>query len=113
MARVRARHKEAFQSAVKAGVKIAFGTDVGGFEHGSNAQEFQFMVDYGMTPLEAIRSATVRGAELLRKEKDLGAIAAGHLADIVGVEGDPLQDIRAMTRVRFVMKGGTVVKEQP
>jgi imidazolonepropionase-like amidohydrolase len=113
MARVRARHKEAFQAAVKAGVKIAFGTDVGGFDHGTNAREFQVMVDYGMTPLEAIRSATVRGAELLRKEKDLGAIAAGRLADIIGVEGDPLRDISAMTRVRFVMKGGTVVKEQP
>lgn len=107
---VRARHKAAFQMAMKAGVKIAFGTDAGGFDHGMNAQEFRFMVDDGMSALEAIRSATIRGAELLRKQKDLGAIAPGYFADIIAVDGDPLRDIGAMTHVGFVMKNGVVVK---
>jgi imidazolonepropionase-like amidohydrolase len=109
---VRARHKQAFQMAHKAGVKIAFGTDAGGFEHGQNAREFQFMVDDGMSPLEAIRSATVTGAELLRKEKEIGAIAPGHFADIIAVDGDPLRDVGALMRVKFVMKAGTVLKQQ-
>jgi imidazolonepropionase-like amidohydrolase len=107
---VRARHKHAFQMAVKMGVKIAFGTDAGGFDHGDNAKEFQFMVDNGMAPLEAIRSATLRGAELLHKEKDLGAIAPGYFADLIAVEGDPLRDVNALTKVKFVMKGGIVAK---
>jgi imidazolonepropionase-like amidohydrolase len=107
---VRARHKHAFQMAVKMGVKIAFGTDAGGFDHGDNAKEFQFMVDNGMAPLEAIRSATLRGAELLHKEKELGAIAPGYFADLIAVEGDPLRDVNALTRVKFVMKGGIVAK---
>jgi imidazolonepropionase-like amidohydrolase len=109
---VRARHKQAFQMAHKAGVKIAFGTDAGGFEHGQTAREFQFMVDDGMSPLEAIRSATVTGAELLRKEKEIGAIAPGHFADIIAVDGDPLRDVGALMRVKFVMKAGTVLKQQ-
>jgi imidazolonepropionase-like amidohydrolase len=111
MNEVRARHKQAFQMAMKAGVKIVFGTDAGGFDHGANAQEFKFMVEDGMSPMEAIRTATVRGAELLRREKDLGAVAPGHLADIIAVEGDPLRDITSMTRVKFVMKGGVVAKQ--
>jgi imidazolonepropionase-like amidohydrolase len=112
MERVRATHRKAFQAAVKAGVKIVFGTDVGGFDHGQQAREFSFMTKLGMSPLEAIRSATVRGAELLRREADLGAIAKGRLADLVAVEGDPLADIRAMEHVSFVMKGGHVFKNQ-
>lgn len=108
---VRARHKQAFQKAAKAGVKIAFGTDAGGFDHGKNAQEFQFMVDDGMPPLEAIRSATLRGAELLHQEKELGVIAPGYFADLIAVEGDPLRDVSALTKVKFVMKGGAVVKQ--
>jgi imidazolonepropionase-like amidohydrolase len=109
---VKARHKKGFQAAIKAGAKIAFGTDAGGFEHGANAQEFRVMVDHGMTPLQAIRSATVVGAELLRKEKDLGAVAPGHLADIIAVDGDPLRDVTVLEHVKFVMKGGAVVKQQ-
>ncbi len=109
---VRSRHRQAFQMAMKAGVKIVFGTDAGGFDHGANAHEFQSMVDAGMSPLEAIRSATLRGAELLRKEKDLGSIAPGHFADIIAVEGDPLRDIGAMMHVTFVMKDGAVVKRK-
>ena len=109
---IRARHKKSFQAALKAGVKIAFGTDAGGFDAGANAREFEVMVDYGMTPLDAVRSATIRGAELLRKENDLGAVAPGRLADIIAVDGDPLKDIAALQRVQLVMKGGTVLKNE-
>lgn len=112
MNRIRARHKQAFQLAMKAGVKIAFGTDVGGYDHGQNAQEFKQMVEYGMSPLEALRTATIRAAQLLRKERDLGAIAPGCFADIIAVEGNPLDDIEAMLRVRFVMKDGSIFKHQ-
>jgi len=113
MNEVRAHHKSSFQMAMKGGVKIVFGTDAGGFEHGMNAQEFRYMVDDGMSPLEALRSATIRPADLLRKEKDLGAVAPGYLADIIAVDGDPLRDVGAMSRVGFVMKGGVVVKKAP
>jgi len=106
--RVVESHKRTFQAGMKAGVKIVFGTDVGGFPHGTNNREFTYMVEYGMTPLEAIRSATTRAAELLRMEKEIGAIAPGHYADIIAVQGDPLQNIEAIKNVRFVMKGGEV-----
>jgi imidazolonepropionase-like amidohydrolase len=108
--RIVASHKEVFQKAMKMGVKIAFGTDAGAFEHGTQARELVRMVDYGMPPLEAIRSATVRGAELLRLEKEIGTVEPGKAADVIAVEGDPLQDISALTRVAFVMKGGEVYK---
>ncbi|HSE37459.1 MAG TPA: amidohydrolase family protein [Blastocatellia bacterium] len=108
--RIVARHKEVFHKALKMGVKICFGTDVGAFEHGTSAREFARMVDYGMKPLDAIRSATIRGAELLRMEKHIGSIETGKLADIIAVEGDPLKDIKALTTVKFVMKGGKVYK---
>ena len=109
--RVVESHKRTFQNAMKLGVKIVFGTDVGGFPHGTNNREFSYMVEYGMTPLEAIRSATTRAAELLRMEKDLGSIAAGRYADMIAVEGDPLQNIEAIKKVRFVMKAGVVYVE--
>jgi imidazolonepropionase-like amidohydrolase len=108
--RVVESHKRTFQAAMKAGVKIVFGTDVGAFPHGTNNREFTYMVEYGMTPLEAIRSATTRAAELLRMEKDIGVIAPGHYADIIAVQGDPLQNIEAIKNVRFVMKGGEVFR---
>ena len=108
--RIVASHKEVFQKAMKMGVKIAFGTDAGAFEHGTQARELVRMVDYGMPPLEAIRSATVRGAELLRLEKEIGTVESGKAADVIAVEGDPLQDISVLTRVAFVMKGGEVYK---
>jgi imidazolonepropionase-like amidohydrolase len=110
--RIVANHKEVFQKAMKMGVKICFGTDVGAFEHGTSAREFVKMVEYGMKPIEAIRSATTRAAELLRMEKQIGSIASGKLADIIAVEGNPLDDIKALTRVTFVMKGGKVFKSQ-
>lgn len=100
------RHKQTFQKAMKAGVKIVFGTDVGAFPHGTGAREFVLMVDYGMSPIEAIRSATTRAAELIRMEDRVGSLSAGHYADVVGVPGDPTKDIKALTNVTFVMKGG-------
>ena len=91
-------------------MKIAFGTDVGAYEHGTSARELARMVEYGMSPLDAIRSATVRGAELLRMEKDLGTLEPGKYADVIAVEGDPLKDIGVLSRVIFVMKAGEVYK---
>jgi imidazolonepropionase-like amidohydrolase len=105
-----ASHKQVFQKALRMNVKIAFGTDAGAFEHGTQAREFQLMVDYGMKPLEAIRAATLRAAELLRMEKQIGSIEPGKFADIVAVEGDPLSDITSLQRVRFVMKAGQIYK---
>ena len=111
--RIVAHHKEVFQKAMKMGVKIVFGTDVGAFEHGTSAREFVLMCDYGMKPLEAIRSATTRASELLRLEKQIGSIEANKLADIIAVEGNPLDDVKALTRVKFVMKAGEVFKSPP
>jgi len=108
--RIVAHHKEVFQKAMRLGVKICFGTDVGAFEHGTSAREFVKMVEYGMKPIEAIRSATTRAAELLRMEKQIGSIEKGKLADIIAVEGNPVDDIKALTRVTFVMKGGNIFK---
>jgi imidazolonepropionase-like amidohydrolase len=110
MNRIVASHKRVFQSAMKLGVKIVFGTDVGAFPHGTSAREFVRMVDYGMSPIEAIRSASTRAAELLRMEKQIGTLASGAYADVIAVDGDPLADITALQRVRFVMKGGSIVK---
>ncbi|WP_375416720.1 amidohydrolase family protein [uncultured Hymenobacter sp.] len=98
--------------AYKAGVKIAFGTDAGVYRHGLNAKEFQYMTEAGMPPLEAIRAATLNAAELLGQTANLGALEAGKFADLVAVEGDPLQDITQLQRVRFVMKQGVVYKQE-
>jgi len=104
-------HGETFQRAVKAGVKIAFGTDVGGFDWGVNpAKEFPLMVKYGMTPVQAIRSATTNAAELLGMQNDVGSIAPGKYADLVAVKGDPLSDVTVLEKIDFVMKGGEVFK---
>jgi imidazolonepropionase-like amidohydrolase len=107
-------HEDTFKRAMKAGVKIAFGTDAGGFDWKINpAKEFSSMVKFGMTPAQAIRSATVTAAELLGMKDSLGAIEAGKLADIVAVPGDPLADVSVMEKVDFVMKGGVVQKQKP
>ncbi|HYM61222.1 MAG TPA: amidohydrolase family protein [Thermoanaerobaculia bacterium] len=105
-------HGPSFQRAMKAGIKIVFGTDVGGFSWTEPiAQEFERMVEFGMKPMDAIRSATSRPAEMLDMTSDLGVIAAGAYADIVAVSGDPLKNIGVLKDVRFVMKNGKVVKE--
>lgn len=101
--------REGFAKCVKAGVRIAFGTDSGIYPHGLNARQFAYQVRCGQTPLEAIRSATLTAAELLRMEDELGRIAPGYHADLVAVAGDPLSDVRLLEDVRFVMKGGQVL----
>jgi imidazolonepropionase-like amidohydrolase len=98
--------RDGFAKAVKAGVRIAFGTDAGVYPHGDNARQFAYMVRYGLTPMEAIRSATISSAQLLGKEKEIGSIAAGKFADLIAVEGDPLQDIEKLRQVRAVIKSG-------
>jgi len=104
-------HGETFQRAVKAGVKIAFGTDAGGFDWGIDpAKEFPLMVKYGMTPAQAIRSATTSAADLLGMQNDVGSIAPGKYADLVAVKGDPLSDVSVLEQIDFVMKGGEVFK---
>jgi imidazolonepropionase-like amidohydrolase len=100
--------RESLKKAIAAGVKIAFGTDAGVYPHGENAHEFAVYVKYGMSPLEALRTATLRAADLLGVS-DRGVIEAGKLADLVAVPGDPLQDITATERVSWTMVGGRIV----
>ncbi|WP_105103937.1 metal-dependent hydrolase family protein [Microbulbifer pacificus] len=103
--------QDTFRRAHKKGVNIAFGTDTGVSRHGDNAKEFSLMVQGGMSPADAIRSATLNAAQLLKVEDELGSIAPGKWADMIGVIGNPLEDITALQRVRFVMKGGEVFKQ--
>ena len=106
-------HAETFRRALKAGVKIAFGTDVGGFEWTVNpANEFPLMVQYGMTPAQALRAATVSGAELLDMKNQIGSVEPGKLADLDAVSGNPLSDVKVLENVNFVMKEGVVYKQQ-
>ncbi len=100
-----------FTKAVRAGVKMTFGTDAGVCPHGINARQFAFMVKYGMTPMQAIQSATVNAADLIGHSELFGSITAGKSADIVAVKGDPLADIRELEHVQFVMKEGKVYKQ--
>jgi imidazolonepropionase-like amidohydrolase len=97
-------------NAIRAGVKIAFGTDAGVAPHGQNARQFALLVERGMTPLAALQAATVTAADLLGVT-DRGALEPGLLADVVAVSGNPLADVRALERVDFVMKGGEVARE--
>lgn len=103
--------RENFERAVKAGAKMAFGTDAGVYPHGDNAKQFFYMVKYGMTPAQAIRAATSNAADLIGRAQDVGSVEAGKYADIIAVSADPLKDVRALENVGFVMKGGTVVKD--
>jgi imidazolonepropionase-like amidohydrolase len=103
--------RENFEKAVKAGVKMAFGTDAGVYPHGDNAKQFYYMVKFGMTPAQAIRAATSSAADLIGRASDVGTIEPGKYADIIAVQSDPLSDIRSLEHVDFVMKGGTVYKD--
>lgn len=103
--------QDTFEKAYKAGVTIAFGTDCGVSPHGANAMEFVYMVERGMPEMEAIRSATVTASELLGVQNELGSIAEGKLADIVAVDGNPLEDISLLTDIGFVMKDGAVYRQ--
>ena len=108
-----ALHGPSLQRALKAGVKVAFGTDVGGFSWSEPiAQEFPRLVEFGMTPMGAIQSATSRAAELLGRSGQLGVIAPGAYADIVAVDGDPLADVKVLEKVAFVMKDGKIHRNQ-
>jgi imidazolonepropionase-like amidohydrolase len=96
--------------AFAAGVKVGFGTDAAVYPHGLNAHEFAVMVKLGLTPLQAIQAATINDADLLGWSDKVGTIEPGKWADIVAVDGDPLADVTTLERVKFVMKGGEVVK---
>jgi imidazolonepropionase-like amidohydrolase len=100
-----------FGKAYKAGVKIAFGTDAGVYAHGKNGKEFEYMVEAGMPPMEAIKAATTSAADLLGITDITGSISKGKMADIVAVDGDPLTDIKTMQNVTFVMKEGKIYKQ--
>jgi len=104
--------QETFGKAYKAGVKIAFGTDSGVSPHGDNAKEFMYMVEVGMPPYEAIKSATVAASDLLRISDQYGTLESGKMADIVAVKGNPLEDITILQKVSFVMKDGVVYKNE-
>lgn len=104
------KQRQTFQRAVKAGVPMLFGTDAGVYPHGDNAKQFAKMVEWGMTPIQAIRAATSDAAVALGKTADVGAIAVGRYGDIVAVDGDPLTDVRVLEKVSAVIKGGELVK---
>jgi imidazolonepropionase-like amidohydrolase len=107
-----AQIKFTFAKAYKAGVKIAFGTDAGVFKHGQNWREFGYMIEAGMPAMQAIKAATINAADLLGMKDQLGSIEVGKLADIVGVDGDPLTDSKVFGKIIFVMKDGIIYKQQ-
>lgn len=104
--------RESFRRAVKAGEKLAFGTDAGVYPHGGNAKQFAKMVEWGMTPMQAIQAATTSAADLLGWSDRVGAVKPGYYADLVAVGGDPLADVSVLEHVGFVMKGGAVVRNE-
>ena len=106
-------HEVSFPKALHAGVKIVFGTDIGGIPWSEPiAQEFPHMVELGMSPMEAIKSATSRAAEMLDLQGQIGVMAPGAYADIVALSGDPLSDIKTLENVQFVMKDGKVFRNE-
>ena len=105
------QQRETFRAGVRAGVRMVFGTDGGVYPNGDNARQFASMVEWGMTPLQAIQAATVTAAEALGRSQDVGAIAVGRYGDLIGVAGDPLADVKTLESVRFVMKGGAVYRQ--
>lgn len=100
-----------FKRQVAAGVPMAVGSDVGPFPHGTQAKEFELMVQYGMTPVAVLQADYLNGAQILRWQGGIGELKAGYFADVVAVPGNPVEDITAVERVGFVMKGGVVVKK--
>ena len=97
-------------SCAAAGANVVFGTDSGVYPHGNNAIQFSYMVRFGMSPLDAIRSSTVKAAALLDMDEDVGSIAPGFFADLIAVNGNPLDDVTLLQDVRVVIKGGKVIK---
>ena len=93
------------------GVKIAYGTDAGVYPHGFNARQFAWQVKYGQTPMEAIRSATISAADLIGRGNEAGSLEPGKWGDLIAVKGDPLQDVKLLENVAFVMQGGKVYKD--
>jgi imidazolonepropionase-like amidohydrolase len=106
-----AARSDMFRNAVKMGVRISFGTDASVYPHGQNAKEFKVMVDLGMKPIDALKSATANDAELFGIAQKVGTLEKGKLADVIAVPGDPTVDITATERVSFVMKDGKVVRQ--
>jgi imidazolonepropionase-like amidohydrolase len=106
-----AKRSDTFRMALKLGVKIAFGTDSGVSPHGTNAKEFALMVEHGMSPLAALRSATSDAAKALGMEDEIGTLEPGKLADVIALAGDPFQDIHTTEKVVFVMKSGSIVRQ--
>ncbi len=102
--------RQGFAKAVRAGVKLPFGTDAGVFPHGLNARQFAYMVRHGMTPLQAIQSATTVAAEFLGWDKDVGSLTPGHWGDMIALKGNPLADVTELERVKHVIKGGVVIR---
>lgn len=104
--------ERSFRKALAAGVKVAFGSGVGPFPHGTQSKEFEYMVKFGMTPVQAIRAATSEAAQLMGWQDRVGSVEAGKFADLVAVAGDPMADITELERVKFVMKGGQIFKNE-
>jgi imidazolonepropionase-like amidohydrolase len=105
------RQRENFRHAWQSGVtRMAFGTDSGVYPHGDNAKQFAKMVEWGMKPIDAIQAATIKAADLIGRPEKIGVVEVGHYADIIGVAGDPTTDVRVLESVKFVMKGGAVVR---
>jgi imidazolonepropionase-like amidohydrolase len=105
------KQRETFKRSVAAGVKHVFGTDAGVYPHGTNGLQFAKMVEWGMTPLQAIRAATLNAGEALGRSDDVGAIAPGRFGDMIAVVGDPTVDVRLLEAVPVVIKGGVLVKD--
>jgi imidazolonepropionase-like amidohydrolase len=105
--------RQAFRKAVALGVRIAYGTDSGVYPHGMNARQLPYMVRYGMTPMQAVQSATIDAARLMGWESRVGSVSTGKYADLIAVQGDPLADLGLLANVEFVMKGGAIYKSAP